>query len=79
MLRGERVRAMYLHACLRYVNQEYLTNTSVRERFGISDRNSARASRLITEAIEAGAIVPDDPSAARKLMRYLPAWAREEE
>ena len=73
---AERVRAAYLHACLRYVNREYLTNTSVRQRFGIEARNSAKASRLIAEAVEAGAIVPDDPTAAPKLMRYVPEWAK---
>ena len=75
MDRVERVRAVYLHACLRYVNRDYLTNASMRERFGIDTRNSARASRLIAEAVEAGAIVPDDPTAAPKFMRYVPEWA----
>ena len=76
MDRTERIRATYLHACLRYVSRKYLTNTSMRQRFGIKARNSARASRLIAEAIKAGAIVPDDPTAAPKLMRYVPMWAR---
>lgn len=35
----------------------------------------AAVSRLIREAIEAGAIVPADPNAAPKLMRYLPFWS----
>ena len=52
MDRVERVRAAYLHACLRYVNREYLTNTSVRQRFGIEARNSAKASRLIADLDE---------------------------
>ena len=77
MDRADRVRAVYLHACLRYVNREYVTNTSVRGRFGIAGRNSAKASRLITEAIEDGVILPDDPTAARKLMRYVPRWAKD--
>ena len=76
MDRAERVRAAYLHACLRYVDREYLTNTSVRQRFGIEGKNSAKASRLIAEAVEACAIVPDDPVAAPKLMRYVPWWAK---
>ena len=75
MDRVERVRAVYLHACLRYVNRDYLTNASMRQRFGIDTRNSARASRLIAEAVETGAIVPDDPTAAPKFMRYVPEWA----
>jgi predicted HTH transcriptional regulator len=79
MDRTERVRAMYLHACLRYVSREYLTNTSVRQRFGIEPQNIAKASRLIAEAVDAGAIVPDDPAAAPKLMRYVPIWASAEQ
>lgn len=72
---ADRMWAVYLHACLRYVNREYLTNTSVRERFGIEPRNRATASRLIREAVDAGLIEPYDPEAAPKLMRYLPFWA----
>lgn len=75
MDKTDRVRACYLHACLKYVNRDYLTNTSVRERFGIEPRNTAFASRLIREAVEAGAILPQDPGAAPKLMRYVPWWA----
>ena len=45
MDRDDRIRACYLHACLKYVNREYLTNSSVRERFGIDPRNIALASR----------------------------------
>lgn len=75
MDKEDRVRAVYLHACLRYVNREYLTNSSVRERFGIEPRNIATASRLIREAVEAETIVPYDPGAAPKLMRYVPVWA----
>ncbi len=71
----DRVRALYLHACLRYVNREHMTNKSVRERFGIQPQNTAQASRLIKEALKAGAIVPYDHEAAPKLMRYIPYWA----
>jgi len=75
MDREDRVRACYLHACLKFVNREFMTNTSVRERFGISEKNSAAASRLIKEAVESEAIVPEDKDAAKKFMRYIPWWA----
>ena len=78
MDREDRIRALYLHACLRYVNREHMTNTSVRERFGIQPQNTAAASRLIKEAVDAGDIVAYDPHGAPKLMRYLPYWAAEE-
>lgn len=77
MDRSERVRAIYLHACLKYVNREYVTNSSLRRRFGIEARNSARVSRLLAEAIREGVIVPDDPTAARKQMRYVPWWTKQ--
>ena len=79
MDRSERVRATYLHACLKYVNQEYVTNSSLRQRFGIEARNSARVSRLLAEAVREGVIAPDDPTAARKQMRYVPWWTKQGE
>jgi ATP-dependent DNA helicase RecG len=36
------------------------------------------ASRLIRNAAEAHAIVPYDPTAAPKLMKYVPWWAAPE-
>ena len=75
MDKDERVNAVYWHAVLRYVNRQPLTNTSLRERFKIEPHNSASASRLIREAVEAGRIIPYDPDAAPKLMKYQPFWA----
>lgn len=79
MNRADRVRAVYLHACLRYVGREYVTNTSVRGRFGIEGKNSAKASRLIAESLEEGVILSDAPTVARRLTRYVPWWAKNEE
>jgi len=75
MDKAERVRACYLHACLRFVTRQEMTNTSLRERFGVEEQNRSTVSRLIREAVEVGAIVPADAGAAPKLMRYLPFWA----
>jgi len=76
MDKEDRIRATYLHACLRYVNRDFMTNTSLRERFGIEPQNSAMASRLIKEAVQAGAICPHDPEAAPKMKKYVPFWAK---
>lgn len=75
MDQADRVRAVYLHACLRYVQREFMTNSSLRERFGIDTKNSATASRLIKEALGAGVVRLHDPDAAPKLRRYVPSWA----
>ncbi len=75
MDKADRVRACYLHACLRYVNRDFMTNTTLRERFGIEPENKSMASRYIREAIEAEAIKLFDEDSAMKLRKYVPFWA----
>ena len=75
MDREDRIRACYLHACLRYVTRQPMTNTSVRERFGIAPANKATASRLIREALEAGVVRLANEDVADKLRAYVPFWA----
>lgn len=76
MAKDDRIRACYLHACLRYVQRDYLTNTTVRERFAITKKNSAIASRIIREAMEAEFICLYDETAAKKTRKYVPFWAK---
>ncbi len=75
MDRVDRVRACYLHACLRYVTRKPITNASVRERFGIAEKNASVASRLLNEAVDAGVITVQDPQVGTRIRRYLPLWA----
>ncbi len=75
MNKEDRIRACYLHACLRYVTRKQMTNTSVRERFGIAEKNAATASRLLNEAVDAGVIVIQDTEVGTRVRSYLPYWA----
>ncbi len=75
MHKEDRVRACYLHSCLRYVTREPMTNASLRARFGISEKNASMASRLLNEAVEAGLIVVADPKVGTRIRSYLPFWA----
>ena len=72
---AERIRACYLHAALRYVERDPMTNSSLRKRFGIKERNSARASRIIRETQESGEIKPYNLKQGRRHAKYLPFWA----
>jgi predicted HTH transcriptional regulator len=76
MDKADRVRACYLHACLKWVMRDYLTNASLRERFGVEEKNKAAVSRYIRDAVEEGAIKPFDEGASRKLRKYVPYWAK---
>ena len=75
MDKDDRIRACYLHACLKYVNRDFMTNASLRDRFGIETKNSAMASRIIKDALAAKAIRPYEESTSRKFMKYVPIWA----
>lgn len=75
LAKEDRIRACYFHACLRYVARDYMTNASLRQRFGIPTHNSATASRLIKEAVESDAIKPYDKEASKRMMKYVPIWA----
>ncbi len=75
MDKADRIRAAYLHACLRYVQRDYMTNTSLRERFGIDEKNSSMVSRIIKDAVEAGLIRCHDETVGSRARKYLPRWA----
>ena len=67
--------AWYLHACIKQVQGEYLTNSSLRKRFGLEVSSSGSISRLIKEAVELNYIKPLDPNTAPRYMKYIPIWA----
>ena len=75
MDKSERIQACYLHAALKHVQRDYLTNSSIRKRFAIEEKNMAVASRIIRETLDAGLIRLFDKDAAPKLRKYVPYWA----
>lgn len=77
MRKDDRIRAIYLHACLTFVNGDRLTNEAVRQRFGLSKGQASLASRYIRETMEAGLLARYDMQAGRRSMSYVPFWAGE--
>lgn len=71
----DRLWACYLHACIKHVEGDELTNRSLRERFGLKDSSSGNISRLIAVAVSEKLIKPLDPETAPKHMKYVPYWA----
>ena len=65
MTKTDRVNARYLHSCLRYTTHDYMTNESLRQRFGLPDEQIARASRIISA----------ESGESRKYAKYVPYWA----
>ncbi len=65
----------YLHACIKYVSSETITNSSLRNRFGLQDSSSASISRLIKDTLNEGLIKAVDANTAPRYMKYIPYWA----
>lgn len=70
----DRLWSAYMHACVRYIEGEALTNSSLRERFGLKPSSSGMMSRLIKEAQAEKLLKPVDPETAPRYMRYIPTW-----
>jgi ATP-dependent DNA helicase RecG len=75
MERSDRIRACYQHACLSLVLGERMNNATLRQRFAIESQNYAKASRIISETIDAGLIKVFNPGTARRYLTYVPFWA----
>lgn len=71
----EKLWATYLHACIKFVQGEQMTNSSLRGRFGLKETYSSSISRIINEAVKEGKIKPFDASTAPRYMKYIPWWA----
>lgn len=76
MDKDDKIRATYLHCCLKSISSDFMTNKSLRERFGIDEKNYSIASRIIAETIKTGLIKDYNPeSSSKKHAKYVPFWA----
>lgn len=71
----DRLWGCYLHACIKYLQGDFLTNSSLRKRYGLEDHSSGTVSRIIRDAIKAKYIKPHDENTAPRYMKYVPFWA----
>ena len=65
----------YLHACIKFIQGEHMTNASLRNRFALEDHSAASVSRIIKSCVAANFVKALDPTAAPKYMKYVPYWA----
>jgi ATP-dependent DNA helicase RecG len=72
----ERLETCYQHSVLRYLSGETLTNTSLRERLQMPEKQASMVSALIQEAVDKGRVKRADPeNKSRKFAAYVPFWA----
>lgn len=75
MAQGERIEACYQHAVLQYLSSQTLTNTTLRERFKLHEKQRNQITNLIGDAVAARRIKRKDAGSGNKFAEYLPYWA----
>ena len=76
MSKPDRVRACYQHCCLKYVNNQRMSNQSLRERFRLPESKAVTVSQVIGTAKDMGLIKTDESGTfSTRYARYLPFWA----
>jgi predicted HTH transcriptional regulator len=57
------------------LSSQTLTNTSLRQRFQLHDKQRNSITNLIADAVAAGRIKRKDSSSGNKFAEYVPYWA----
>lgn len=75
MDKNSKIRACYQHCCLRWVSRDFMSNATLRERFGIKEQNYPTASRIISDTLKSKFIKVADPENKSNKRKYVPYWA----
>ncbi len=71
----DKIRTCYLATCYNYVNEIEVSNSILRKRFGVEEKNKSIISRIVKDTLEAGGIKLSDETVAPKMRKYIPYWA----
>lgn len=74
MTHDEKLRSCVIHCALRFVNSQGMTNTSLRERFGLSKDAVLPISQLIRRALKKE-LIKQVPATSKRNSQYVPIWA----
>ena len=72
LTKEDKIRTCFMQACLAYVNFKAISNADIREVFGLTSKESYKASRIIKDSMEAHKIKPLDENIAPRHMKYIP-------
>ncbi len=71
----DRIRTCYMQACLAYVNFNAINNATIRDVFGLEQKENHKVSRIMKDTLEEKLIKPVDEHSAPRYMKYIPWWA----
>lgn len=70
----DKQRACFYHCVLRWIKNDFMNNTSLRERFSLPQEEYQAVSAIISESVKKGRIVPADANQGKRNARYVPYW-----
>ena len=74
MSKKEKLRSAFYHCVLCWIRQDYMSNESLRNRFGLTKEEYQVASAIISESKKTNRIKDADPNQGNKFARYVPYW-----
>lgn len=73
MDKQDRIRATYQHACLKFIQNDFMTNSSLRQRFNLGEKQHSKVSKIINDTLKEKLIKPADPeNKSTKHIKYTP-------
>lgn len=76
MSKQERVWSCFCHCVVRWLQHDFMSNNSLRERFSLKDEEYQLASAVIADARKAKRIIAADPDQGKRNAKYVPYWDR---
>ncbi|MCM8537161.1 MAG: putative DNA binding domain-containing protein [Lentisphaeraceae bacterium] len=75
MDRKDKVRACYQHCVLTWLQKDFMSNATLRQRLNVKEKNYSMVSRIIKDTLDAGLIKVSDPENKSTKKKYIPVWA----
>jgi ATP-dependent DNA helicase RecG len=72
--KAEKQRACFYHCVLRWIKSDYMTNTTLRQRFSLPAEEYQAVSTIISETLKKGRIAKADKNQGPRYAKYVPYW-----
>lgn len=75
--KADRSRACFFHCVIRWLIGDYMSNTTLRQRFGLADKDYQAVSAIISETVRAKRIAAAEEGQSNRNAKYVPYWVPE--
>jgi len=72
----EKLRACFFHCVLCWIKNDYMSNTSLRDRFMLPQEDYQAVSAIISESVKKRRVTPADVNQGKRNAKYVPYWVR---